>query len=260
MAVIAGWLSAGINGLDPSTIGLSVLVGVIAFLYSAVGQAGATGYVAALVVAGLPAEDLKATALLLNVAVAAIGTLQFARAGHLHWQRVWPYVAGSVPMAALGGFVQLNARPFELLVGAILLASSLRLMLKARRGGPEQACTPPAFSSALGSGAGIGLVGGLSGTGGGVILSPLMLMKSWAPAAEVAATSVAFILCNSLAALGGVFASQRQLPTGILPLLMVVSVAGWLGSRLGSRLLSFRVLERWMAALIAVVGLKLLVG
>jgi uncharacterized protein len=252
--------NARTGAMEPGAIGLTVLVGVIAFLYSAVGQAGASGYVAALVVAGLPAQDLKATALLLNVAVATIGTLQFAQAGHLHWRRVWPFVAGSVPLAAFGGFLQLNARPFELLVGAILLASSLRLIFKASGSSPGRVPTPPAFGSALGSGAVIGLVGGLSGTGGGVILSPLMLIKGWASAAEVAATSVTFILCNSLAALGGVLVSQRHLPAGITPLLITVAIAGWLGSRLGSRLLSLRVLERWMAALIALVGLKLLVG
>ncbi|MCP9845641.1 sulfite exporter TauE/SafE family protein [Synechococcus sp. Lug-A] len=252
--------NAGTGAMEPGAVGLTALVGVIAFLYSAVGQAGASGYVAALVVAGLPAQDLKATALLLNVAVATISTLQFAQAGHLRWRRVWPFVAGSVPLAAFGGFLQLNARPFELLVGAILLASSLRLIFKASGSSPGRVPTPPAFGSALGSGAVIGLVGGLSGTGGGVILSPLMLIKGWASAAEVAATSVTFILCNSLAALGGVLVSQRHLPAGITPLLITVAVAGWLGSRLGSRLLSLRVLERWMAALIALVGLKLLVG
>jgi uncharacterized membrane protein YfcA len=252
--------NAGTGAMEPGAVGLTVLVGVIAFLYSGVGQAGASGYVAALVVAGLPEEDLKATALLLNVAVATIGTLQFAQAGHLRWRRVWPFVAGSVPLAAVGGFLHLNARPFELLVGAILLASSLRLLFKASGGSPGRVPTPPAFGSALGSGAAIGLVGGLSGTGGGVILSPLMLIKGWAPAAEVAATSITFILCNSLAALGGVLVSQRHLPEGIMPLVITVAIAGWLGSRLGSRLLSLRVLERWMAALIALVGLKLLVG
>jgi uncharacterized membrane protein YfcA len=251
--------NAGTGAMEPGAVGLTLLVGVIAFLYSAVGQAGASGYVAALVVAGLPPQELKATALLLNVAVATIGTLQFAQAGHLRWRRVWPFVAGSVPLAAFGGFLQLNARPFELLVGAILLASSLRLIFKAS-GSPGRVPTPPAFGSALGSGAVIGLVGGLSGTGGGVILSPLMLIKGWASAPEVAATSITFILCNSLAALGGVLVSQRHLPAGITPLLLTVAVAGWLGSRLGSRLLSLRVLERWMAALIALVGLKLLVG
>ncbi len=252
--------NARTSAMDPGAVGLTVLVGVIAFLYSAVGQAGASGYVAALVVAGLPEEDLKATALLLNVAVATIGTLQFAQAGQLRWRRVWPFVAGSVPLAAVGGFLHLNARPFELLVGAILLASSLRLIFKASGGSPGRVPTPPSFGSALGSGAAIGLVGGLSGTGGGVILSPLMLIKGWAPAAEVAATSITFILCNSLAALGGVLVSQRHLPEGIMPLVITVAIAGWLGSRLGSRLLSLRVLERWMAALIALVGLKLLVG
>jgi uncharacterized membrane protein YfcA len=252
--------NARTSAMDLGAVGLTVLVGVIAFLYSAVGQAGASGYVAALVVAGLPAQELKATALLLNVAVATIGTLQFAQAGHLRWRRVWPFVAGSVPLAAVGGFLQLNARPFELLVGAILLASSLRLIFKASSSKPDRVPAPPAFGSALGSGAVIGLVGGLSGTGGGVILSPLMLIKGWASAPEVAATSITFILCNSLAGLGGVLVSQRHLPAGITPLLLTVAIAGWLGSRLGSRLLSLRVLERWMAALIALVGLKLLMG
>src|SRR5437899_12237432 len=147
---------------------LCFAIAVIAFLYSSVGHAGASGYIATMTLFGLAATVIRPTALVLNILVATIGSFQFWRAGHFSWKLFWPFALLSVPAAYLGGYLQLPTRILKIIIGLVLLFSAARLFF--RRGDPP-AVFPPPLPAALAVGSGIGFLSGLTGTGGGTVLT-----------------------------------------------------------------------------------------
>src|SRR6266576_4774704 len=151
---------------------LFIAVGLIAFLYSSVGHAGASGYIAVMTLWGLAPTVIRPTALVLNILVASIGAFQFWRAGHFVWKLFWPFALLSVPAAYFGGYLQPSASALKILIGLVLLFSALRLIF--RRFDPP-AVISPSPPTAIGVGAGIGFLSGLTGTGGGIFFSPLLL-------------------------------------------------------------------------------------
>src|SRR6267378_6854028 len=144
---------------------LFLAIGVIAFLYSSVGHAGASGYIAVMTLWGLAPTVIRPTALVLNILVASIGAFQFWRAGHFVWKLFWPFAVLSVPGAYLGGYLQPSASVLRILIGLVLLFSAVRLIF--RRADPAKT-TAPARPTAVGVGAGLGFLSGLTGTGGGI--------------------------------------------------------------------------------------------
>src|SRR5947207_15533268 len=151
---------------------LFLAVGLIAFLYSSVGHAGASGYIATMTLFGLAPAVIRPTALLLNILVASIGTFQFWRAGHFAWKLFWPFALLSIPAAYFGGYLQPSASVLRILIGVVLLFSAVRLIF---RGEDPPQVERPSLPSATGLGAGIGFLSGLTGTGGGIFLTPLLL-------------------------------------------------------------------------------------
>ena len=234
---------------------LAAGIAVVAFLYSSVGHAGASGYIAVLTLAGFAATTVKPVALVLNVVVAVIGTIQFARAGHFSWPLFWPFALLSVPAAALGGYLHLPAHYLKLLLGAVLLFSAARLFL--RKGDPEET-RPPARGIALAAGAGIGLLSGLTGVGGGVFLSPIIVLMAWATVREAAAPTAAFILVNSIAGLLGVLSRRPELPEALPWWIAAVIAGGLIGSTLGARRFGTATMRRLLAAVLVVAGLKMI--
>lgn len=230
---------------------------VVALLYSSVGHAGASGYIAVMSLAGLAPAEIRPTALMLNVLVATITSLQFRRAGHFSWSLFWPFALFAVPLAFVGGAIELPTRAFRILVGLVLLASAANLLV---RPPPDVAGEPPARPVALGVGAGIGLFAGLTGTGGGIFLTPLLLLLRWARAKTAAAVSAPFILVNSLAGLAGNVSSTRDLPGVALPLAAAVLIGGFAGSWLGSRRLPHLAIKRLLAAVLVIAGTKLVLS
>lgn len=236
---------------------LVAAVFAVALLYSSVGHAGASGYIAVMSLAGLAPAEIRPTALLLNVLVATITSLQFRRAGHFSWSLFWPFALLAVPLAFVGGALDLPTRAFRVLVGLVLLASAANLLL---RPPPDVVGDPPRRSVALAVGGGIGLFAGLTGTGGGIFLTPLLLLRRWARARSAAAVSALFILLNSLAGLAGNVSSTRELPGVALPLAAAVLVGGFAGSWLGSRRLPHLAIKRLLAAVLVIAGAKLVLG
>jgi hypothetical protein len=236
---------------------LHLAIGIIAFLYSSVGHAGASGYIAVLTLAGLGASVVRPTSLALNVLVAVLTTYQFWRAGHFAWPRFWPFAALSVPAAFLGGYLEVPNEVFKALVGAVLLLSAARFMMS--REDPA-VVRPPSRRTALAAGGGLGLLSGLTGTGGGVFLTPLMLLMDWAKTKHTAAVSAAFILVNSIAGLAGFLTSGRPLPRFAWGLGVVAVGAGLAGSYLGSRRFPVRTIRLTLAVVLVIAGLKLLLG
>src|SRR3977135_3710810 len=141
---------------------LFLSVGLIAFLYSSVGHAGASGYIAVMALWGFAPTVIRPTALVLNILFAPIGAFQFWRAGHFRWELFWPFALLSVPAAYLGGYLQLPARILKIIIGLVLLFSAVRLFF--RRGDPP-AVAPPPLLAAVAVGSGIGFLSGLTGTG-----------------------------------------------------------------------------------------------
>jgi uncharacterized membrane protein YfcA len=236
---------------------LPLLAGVfiIAVLYSAVGHAGASGYIAVMSLLSLAPAVIKPSALALNILVASIGTVQFMRAGHFSWQLFWPFALLAVPFAFVGGCIALPDYGFNVLVGLVLLFSAVRLLIDSKR---ETPITAPPLLAALAAGAVIGLLSGLTGTGGGIFLTPLLLFMGWTTPKTAAGVSALFILLNSIAGLSGTLSSTPFLPSFLLPLLLAAGLGGLIGSHFGSQNLPSHAIKRVLAVVLVIAGTKML--
>ena len=234
---------------------LTVGILIVAFLYSSVGHAGASGYIAVMSLLSLAPAVIKPTALILNILVASIGTWQFWRAGHFSWRLFWPFAVLSIPFAFVGGYVNLPTHAFKALVGAILIFSAARFLL---RPAGDEVKAEPSRPVALAVGAGLGLLSGLTGTGGGIFLTPLLLFKRWAQAKPAAAVSALFILVNSASGLAGNWSSTKNLPAFALPLAVAAVVGGTVGSYYGSRHFPQATIKRLLAVVLFIAGVKLI--
>src|SRR5216683_4609436 len=211
---------------------LFLAIGLIAFLYSTVGHAGASGYIAVMTLWGIAPTTIRPTALVLNILVASIGAFQFWRAGHFTWKLFWPFALLSVPTAYLGGYLQPSASVLRILIGVVLLFSAARLVL--RRSDPPETFAP-SRPTAISVGAGLGFLSGLTGTGGGIFLTPLLLFCRWAHIRQAAAVSALFILVNSVGGLIGYFTAVYSVPKLGIMLAIPAIIGGATGSHLGSR-------------------------
>jgi uncharacterized protein len=234
---------------------LCLAIAVVAFLYSSVGHAGASGYIATMTLFGIAATTIRPTALVLNILVATIGSFQFWRAGHFSWKLFWPFALLCVPAAYVGGYLQPSAWLMKILIGAVLLFSAARLIFRKRD--PEQT-NPPSKPTAVTVGAGLGFLSGLTGTGGGIFLTPLILFCKWAVIRQAAAVSALFILVNSIGGLVGYFTAVRSIPTLGIYLAVPAIVGGTIGSYLGSRRLPVRGIAIFLAVVLTIAGSKLI--
>ena len=233
---------------------LVVSVFVIAVLYSSVGHAGASGYIAAMSLFSLAPAEIKPIALTLNILVATIATRQFWRAGHFSWRLFWPFAALSVPCAFVGGFLNLPTQVFKVLVGCVLLVSAAQLLLRPLAEGNTRA---PGKLASISIGASLGLLSGLTGTGGGIFLTPTLILMRWARTATASAVSAPFILLNSVSGLVGNLSATKTFPHFAFALAAAVAVGGTIGSHLGSRRLPPAVTKRLLALVLVIAGLKL---
>src|SRR4051794_17970104 len=234
---------------------LFLAVGVIAFLYSSVGHAGASGYIAMMTLFGLAPTVIRPTALVLNILVAAIGAFQFWRAGYFSWRLFWPFALLAIPAAYLGGYLPVPAAILKIVIGVVLLFSAVRLFF--RQGDPPDIAAPAA-PAAVAIGAGIGFLSGLTGTGGGIFLTPLLLFCHWASIRGAAAVSAVFILVNSMAGLVGFISSGRAIPSFAWILAVAAVIAGTLGSYFGSRRFPVRTISIILAVVLVLAGCKLI--
>jgi uncharacterized membrane protein YfcA len=243
------------------TIELTVLIFAAAVLYSSVGHAGASGYLAAMAIVGLNPEAMRPTALALNILVSIITTLRFVRAGHFKWHTFYPFALTSIPFAFLGGALHLPSWMYKPIVGVILLLAAVQLVRSAYRAAgadaQTEARTVPVVP-ALGSGAGIGLLSGLTGTGGGIFLSPVLLFMGWAETRRTSGLAAAFILVNSIAGLAGSTFSIAAFPAAMPIWLATAGVGAIVGTRFGSKLLPIPTLRYLLAAVLVIAGLKLI--
>jgi uncharacterized protein len=230
---------------------------LVAILYSCVGHAGASGYVAVLTLAGWPASAIKPSSLILNLGVATVGVVQFGRAKWIPWKEVLPYVALSIPLAWLGG--NLNGRlpdeVFKPLLGCVLVYAAYRLFTSPAV--PALPPVPPATWKPVLAGAGIGFLSGLTSTGGGIFLSPLILLLRWQDMQRTAGLSILFIWVNSAAGLVGQVQAGAVFPSGLLAPILAVLAGGAIGSQLGSQQLPGAMLKRLLAIVLIAASFKL---
>ena len=250
------------NPLDVTTVAIiAALMFAVALLYSTVGHAGASGYLAAMALFSTPPAVMRPTALTLNIIVATVGTIRFLRAGFFSWRTFWPFALASIPASFLGGWLSLPATAYKTLVGLVLLYSAVRLFFSAKKADTLEIRLVPIWIALL-LGSGIGLLSGLTGVGGGIFLSPLLLLMGWAKTKETSGVSVTFILVNSIAGLLGHglfshFSAISALPHTALVWAPAVLIGGWIGTELGTRRLPISGIRRWLSVVLVLAGLKL---
>jgi len=237
-------------------LALAGLFFAAAVLYSSVGHAGASAYLAAMALVGVAPETMRPTALVLNLFVSTIVIARFARAGHLPWRSLVPLAIGSVPMAFLGGSIELPGEVYRPLVAIVLLAGAWRLATATAPTDDEDRPGVPVLAGVL-AGATIGLLAGLTGTGGGIFLTPLLVLAAWTGTRDAAGLSGAFILVNSIAGLAGLVSGGTSLPPAISLWIGCVIVGGLIGSWLGAGRFSILNLRRALAFVLVLAAAKL---
>jgi uncharacterized membrane protein YfcA len=240
---------------------LAALLFAVAVLYSSVGHAGASGYIASMTLLGFAPEQVRPTALALNLLVGGIGLFRWWRGGHVRWRNVLPFVLASAPAAFFSAQIRLPKESWSLLLGIVLLVAAIGVFRNAARAESEDAATQGhkvPWLAGLVVGATIGVLSGLTGTGGAIFLTPLLLFAHWMPTREASGTSVAFVWINSLTGLAGLLHSGQSLPT-MLPLwLGVVALGALLGTQLGLQWLPVRGLRRTLGVVLLIAAAKLL--
>lgn len=241
--------------MQPAEIAMCAFVMIAAFLYSSVGHAGASGYIAVMALASVASPMIRPTALVLNIVVATIGTVQFWRAGHFRWSLFWPFALASIPAAYFGGTLALPTRLLNILIGLVLLAAAARLLISLK---PVAEMHPPAKPVAIVTGGVLGFLAGLTGTGGGIFLTPLMIQLRWSSTKQAAAVTVVYILVNSISGLVGAMQKRITLPPFLWPMIGAVVIGGSLGSYCGSRRFSVPVIHVLLASVLILAGGKLI--
>jgi uncharacterized membrane protein YfcA len=242
---------------------LAALFLLVATLYSSVGHAGASGYIAAMALLGLAPEQIRPTALALNLLVGGIGLLRYWRGGYVRWRNILPFVLASVPAAYFAAQVKLPKESYETLLGVVLLVAAAGVFRSARQVEAEEARSgtrPIPWLPALAVGGAIGTLAGLTGTGGAIFLTPLLLFAHWARTRDAAGISVAFVWINSLAALVGLWQSTQALPAALPWWLATVALGALLGTQLGLKWLPLKGLRYALVAVLLIAAGKLLLG
>ena len=228
---------------------------IVAVLYSSVGHGGASGYLAVMAFWGVMPEVTRPTALVLNLFVASIATWQFARAGWLSWQIFWPFAAASVPAAFIGGMIVLPTNVYKIVLGVVLMLAALRLAWKFAS---DAHVKQPRLAVCLAIGTIIGLLSGLVGVGGGIFLTPVLLLMNWSETKTAAGVSAAFIFVNSIAGLAGNYAQLSVLPSNVWLWIAAAVAGGAVGSTLGAKRFDSLMLRRVLAVVLLFAGVKLI--
>ncbi|MDQ6690813.1 MAG: sulfite exporter TauE/SafE family protein [Gemmatimonadota bacterium] len=239
------------------TLIIAFLFLAAAALYASVGHAGASAYLAVMGLYNFAPAVMRPTALALNILVAAVATIKFYRAGLFSWSLLWPFAAASIPAALVGGAITLPARWYHIVVGVVLLYAAAWMFRSAFRPLGREPHPPPLWA-ALVAGLLIGFLSGLTGVGGGIFLSPLLLSMGWAETRATSSVAAPFILVNSIAGFLGHFSSVSQLPANIPVWSVAAVLGGWIGATYGSKRAPAPVLRQLLSLVLIVAGVKMI--
>lgn len=230
----------------------------VASLYASVGHGGASGYLAVLSLAGLMAPAMASSILMVNLMVAGLAFVTFRHHGHFAWRTLWPFLLTSVPAAVLGGMAPVSDTLFRVAAAGVLIVASWRLWSRiAATGVPLTGEPMPPIPVALPLGAGIGFVSGIVGIGGGIFLSPLLVLARWAHAKRAAGCAAAFIVWNSLAGLIGRIVVGQETLEITWPWVLTALAGGWVGAQFGARRAASVTLCRLLAVVLVIAAGKL---
>ncbi len=244
--------------MDPVAVLIAFGIFAAALLYSAVGHGGASGYLAILALAGFSIGEMRPTALCLNLLVASLAWFRFARTGAFSWRLLLPFAATSIPAAFFGGKIGLDSSLAFAFLGITLMLAAASLVRPWT--GPARGSAPPPLAIALATGAGLGFLAGAVGVGGGIFLSPLLILCGWGFPGTVAGVSAAFILLNSAAGLAGNLAAGNPIPGPIWAWGGAALLGGFFGSRWGSSRQGGQRIRRLLALVLVVAAVKILVA
>lgn len=240
-----------------SIIILSIIILIIAVLYSSVGHGGASAYLAVMAMFGVAPVVMKPTALILNILVAGIGAFMYIRSGNFSWRVFWPFALGSIPLAFWGSTISISHLVYKAILGTILIGTACWLLFgkKKQANGPIKKCHP--FWQVL-LGAAIGFLAGLTGIGGGVILSPLLILTHWAETKKTSGVAAAFIFVNSVVGILGHLSVAKLPPLYILYFVAAAAVGAFIGSTIGSKHLKSDIIKKVLAVVLILAGVQLL--
>lgn len=233
------------------------LLFVVAFLYSSVGHGGASGYLALMALFGMAPAIMKSSALIMNICVSLISFFHYYKCRHFRWRLFLPFAIASVPASFLGALVTVDAGIYKKILGALLIFPVLRLFGVFGKENNEIKNLDHFIAIALG--ASIGFLSGMIGIGGGIILSPVILLFHWANMKETAAVSALFIFANSVSALGGLFLHGLAIDTSVYLWIAITLAGGFAGAYFGSKKMKNPLLKKILAGVLLLASIKLLV-
>lgn len=243
-----------------SIVIVSILVFIVATLYSSVGHGGASGYLAVLSFFAVAPATMGSTALSLNILVAGVALFSYMRAGHLSLRLAWPFILLSIPAAFIGGLIHVSEKTYFVLLALALVFAAYRLAMSAAGSVEGTEYKRVKLAVSLPAGGAIGLLSGIVGVGGGIFLSPVMLLFRWADAKKTSGVAALFIVVNSLAGLAGRLVKGELAIGGFGPLIVVAFLGGLLGSYYGANRFSGVVLRRLLAVVLIIAALKMIVA
>ena len=235
---------------------LAFLFGAVSLLYATVGQAGGTAFLALTAFASFPSNEMRPTALLLNIIAATYSTWIFNRGSLIDWAKLKPLLVASFPTALIGGFIALDEHVYKIVTGLLLLSAAIILVFRRSRDGEPDRQTP--LWGAVTVGATVGFVSGLTGVGGGVFLAPILISLHWASPKQTAALSAPFILANSAVGLAGAMVIGQAASPETWIYAIAALAGAMIGTTVGLRWLSQTVTRYVLASILATAGLQLL--
>lgn len=233
-----------------------ILLFIVALLYASVGHGGASGYLALMAIFGMQADTMKSSALMLNLFVSLVAFIQFYKGGHFHFRSFLPFALASIPFSFVGGMIHIDSRIYKILLGIFLIFAVIRMLffddLKSNKN------VSPSLQISLLIGGGIGLLSGLLGIGGGIILSPILILFYGMNQKQAAAISAIFIFVNSLAGLGGQLTKGIIFDPQIYMYVLIAFIGGTVGSFLGASKLNHNALKYVLSIVLSIAVFKLL--
>lgn len=237
--------------MSEGSIGVSLLIAAVSLLYATAGQAGGTAFLVVMAVSAFPPDVMRPTSLLLNIVAASYATWRHHNRRAIQWTVLIPIVLASMPAALLGGLIVLEARVYMTVTGLVLIFAAALMVIHAKADDRIDRHVP--FGGSIAAGAGVGLMSGLTGIGGGVFLAPILIFCGWASPQRIVGLSAPFILANSVVAFAGTLAAGQRVASGVAAYAIATICGAVIGTAIGTRWMS-QTATRWVLALILVIA------